>query len=710
MSNESKRCADVADIKVSMFSDAFSGVPRTVTIGAVIAEIRGHTNRLHILHLRKLHEAWKAVCPALDSKKSDEAKAYDSAKKELPPFCVSGTARDRTTPLVHSGLLQIDIDHCRDRMADLIRKLKDDTHVAFGFVSPGGDGLKLGLSIDGDRHAESFQAAQAYFKTRYQVAIDPAVKDRLRLCFVSHDPDAWLRQDSEPLPIIEEAPKMPRSGEVFAMVLPSQAVTISESARAIFTRIEPTRSLFWRGGALVECVEADGITSLAPVKPDGFRSRVERVGPLMAWRSDRDGEPTLSPAIMSADTAKAIMATVEAREILPPIASVLRCPFMIETSTGEVAILGGGYHPENGGTFVMQGDIPPRVPIDEAVKSLHWLIEEVDFQSPGDKARALAGFITPALRMGGFLTKPIPIDVAEADQSQSGKGYRHTLVSSLYNEQPYIVTARAGGVGSFDESLAQALIAGRPFICLDNLRGKLNSQTLESLLTAPGSFPARVPHHGEILIDPKVFILQLSSNGMESTVDLAYRSSISRIRKRPGFNYRDTLGELQARQPYFLGCVFSVIAEWISFGKPRTKDYRHDFREWCQILDWICREILGCGPLMDGHESAQQRVANPGLSWLRLVALALESDGRLGESLIASELVELSGVHGIEIPGDPKGDGESIKQVGRLCARIFKESGIVEIDGFSVTRKIVDQDRGDGRGLMESKRYVFAKL
>lgn len=700
-----------ATYKVSLFENVFSDTPRTVTLSAVIANIGGNTYQTQILRIRELHAKWKSVCPALDSKKSPEAMAYDAAKKSLPAFCVSGTALDRKTPLVHSGLLQVDIDHCADRIPELLAKLRVDPHIAFGFVSPGGDGLKLGLRIDGDRHAESFQAAEDYFEVRYGVKIDPAAKDRLRLCFVSYDPGAWLREDAVALPIPDEAPTPAQSpGEFSAMILPSSAVTISDSARAIFLRIAPNRTLFYRGGAMVEANISDGIVSLSPIKPEGFRSRAERVGRLMAWRSGRDGKPTLSPAIMSLDQAKAIMSSVEAREILPPIASVLRCPFIVESSTSEVEILGRGYHAEHGGTLVVGGDTPPQVPIDEAVNSLLWLLEEFAFQSPGDKSRAVAALITPALRMGGFLKHPIPIDVAEADQSQSGKGYRHTLVSALYNELPYIVTARTGGVGSFDESLSAALVAGRPIICLDNLRGKLNSQTLESLLTSPGLFPARIPHCGEVMIDPRRFILQLSSNGMQSTIDLANRSSICRIRKRPGFSYRDTRGELADRQPYFLGCVFSVIAEWIASGKPRTKDGRHDFPEWNQTLDWICREILHCAPLMDGHESAQQRVANPGLSWLRLVALAIESDGRLGAPVAASVLVETSSNHGLDIPGDPKSGDESHKQVGRICARIFKDSEVVEIDGFTVTRTVEDIVRADGNGSMESKRYVFAKV
>jgi hypothetical protein len=298
--------------------------------------------------------------------------------------------------------------------------------------------------------------------------------------------------------------------------------------------------------------------------------------------------------------------------------------------------------------------------------------------------------------------------VAEADQSQAGKGFRHDLVCSLYRERAYVVTARQGGVGSVDESFAAALVAGRPFVQLDNLRGRMDSQHLESFLTAPGLFPARVPHRGEILINPRRFLIQLSSNGFESTRDLANRASICRIRKRPGFAYRDTLGALQDRQPYFLGCVFAIVAEWIASGKPKTKDCRHDFREWNQTLDWICQNLLGTAPLMDGHEAAQERVSNPALAWVRLVALAIEAERRLGESLIASELCELCDLLEIEIPGSPEAGTEASKQAGRLLRRVFKDGNCAEVDGFEITRSVHYQPR-DAGGSIESKAYTFAK-
>ena len=114
---------------------------------------------------------------------------------------------------------------------------------------------------------------------------------------------------------------------------------------------------------------------------------------------------------------------------------------------------------------------------------------EFDFQTEGDKARAVASLISPALRTGGFLKGRVPADVAEADQSQSGKTYRQKLIAALYNERVSLVTNREGGVGSIDESLNQQLVAGRPFIQFDNFRGRFASAHLEAFLTADGAFP-----------------------------------------------------------------------------------------------------------------------------------------------------------------------------------------------------------------------------
>jgi hypothetical protein len=134
-------------------------------------------------------------------------KAVNSAKQRLPSFCMSGTAADRKTPLVHSGFLQIDLDNLGDSLSAVREQVKNDPHVAFGFVSPSGDGLKLGLRITGDRHEESFAMAEGHFMDRYGLRIDKTVKDRFRLCFVSQDPEMWENPNSVVLNIESTRPK-----------------------------------------------------------------------------------------------------------------------------------------------------------------------------------------------------------------------------------------------------------------------------------------------------------------------------------------------------------------------------------------------------------------------------------------------------------------------------------------------------------------------
>lgn len=365
----------------------------------------------------------------------------------------------------------------------------------------------------------------------------------------------------------------PTTAAPSSLVLPSGRVTISDCAKELFLRIAPHQKMFWYGGAVVEPIDQTGTITLSVVKPEAFRSRAERYGWLVVWRAGANGELVLKPTKMPRDDAAALMAAAEAREILPPIASVLRCPVLVESGEG-VKVLSRGYHRELGGLLIVAGEEPPKVPLEEAVALLKWAIEQFDFQSEGDQSRALAAFITPALRMGGLLKTNAPIDVGEADKSQAGKGHRAEMVCAIYNESSYFVTVRSGGVGSADESFAAALIAGRPFISLDNLRGKINSQHLEAFLTCSSLFPARVPHCPEVLVNPKKFLLQMTSNGLEATRDLANRASICRIRKRQGFLYRDTLGEIQRRQAHFLGCVFAVVTEWIARGKPCTAETR----------------------------------------------------------------------------------------------------------------------------------------
>ena len=171
------------------------------------------------------------------------------------------------------------------------------------------------------------------------------------------------------------------------------------------------------------------------------------------------------------------------------------------------------------------------------------------------------------------------------------------------------------------------------------------------------------------------------------------------------------LEHVRARQPYYLGCVFSVIAEWLAAGKPRTPERRHDFREWAQVLDWIVQRLLVAAPLLNGHLAAQERVSNPALVLLRALCLAAEQDRRQDESFSASGFAELAEAHGISIPGVRAGhEDRAAKQVGIHLGRLFKDTDKIEVDGFTVRRSERLEARQDGNGTYPVKTYGIARI
>jgi hypothetical protein len=450
------------------------------------------------------------------------------------------------------------------------------------------------------------------------------------------------------------------------------------------------------------------------LRAQSFRSLIEKLGMLVVWRSGPEGVPMLKPTTCPADTAEALLSSEPATIHLPKVRGLVACPVLAEVDS-QSHVLAKGYHSVNGGLLVTAGKTPPNMETDQAIEALNLLVADFDFATPGDRSRALASFITPALRLGGWLSGHIPIDIAEADQSQSGKTYRQKVVFALYGEEPYRIALRDGGVGGLDESVAQALIAGRPFIQVDNVRGRIESQFIEMMTTAGGCIGARVPHRSEVQVDSRHFLLMMTSNGVETTRDLANRASIIRIRKRPGVTFRefpegDLLAHVRANQVLFLGAVFAVIRAWITAGKPRTGEKRHDFREWAQILDWIVQHVLAEAPLIDGHTAAQERVSNPALTWLRRVALAVDADHRMDDEIMAGNIGELCEDHSIEIPGlrDTADEVGRNKRVGILMKKAFGDVEEIEIDRYRVKRAEKEQYYEADKQYKKLKAYVFS--
>ena len=501
------------------------------------------------------------------------------------------------------------------------------------------------------------------------------------------------------------------------IILPSsEEPAIQPAANSIFKRISGTKTMFLRGGRVVELGAGDdGGAVLEIVSPAGFCSRLEGYGPVMKWVSGgKDSEPMLKPAACSKELAEKLIAAQEV-DLLPRITSIVTGPVPIEKE-GSLVPLGDGFHDvDSGGGILVRGSVTPKaMTLSEAVAVIVETLADFRFVTDSDRARAVAFLLSPVTKR--VIGVSFPIFIVEAADSQTGKGYLVSTVAAICGERPSLVGQRNGGVGGFDESLGARLIEGRPFILFDNLRGKIDSAYLEMILTAPGAVPCRIPHRGEISIDVTGFTFALTSNGVETTRDLANRANVIRLRKREDgrfteYSEGDLLEHIRANRGRFIGAVFTVMAEWISRGKPLSDDYRGPgaFRTWWRAVDYICREILGTSSPLDGLQAAAERTANPSLQWLREICLAIEGEERIGEEFSGSGLVDLSQEHGLTVPGMRSEGVGAQKIVGGIMKRIFKDDHLHQLDDWTISRDQKEVPREDGKGFREMNFYTVQK-
>lgn len=483
--------------------------------------------------------------------------------------------------------------------------------------------------------------------------------------------------------------------------------------------------MLMRGTTVMETSQDPlGDIVLAQITPERLVSKLEGYGYRIARQETIKEKSGAERAVWRTTTfpvlsAKILMTTDAARESLPPIRRIVPCPIVI-IEAGKMAILKAGYHGHAGGTLITGGDVE-EIPLEQARQAIVDLLSDFAFQSPGDQSRAVASFISPALKFGDWINDDFPMDLSEADKSQTGKSYRFKMLSSIYGCRVASITNDPrGGVGSLDEKVSKAMIEGRQFISLQNIRGRVDSQILEDAIRGQELVTARALRVC-MDVDTRWFLWQMSTNGADLTRDLALRSIITRISKQPeGYKFKryaegDAVEHIKANRPRWLGAVFAILREWHRRGSPRTDEMRHDFRGWVQSLDYIVTEIMGLAPLLDGHKAEQERVGNPCLQWLREVARCVFEAGQEGVPLLTAQLIEPAEEEGVLFPSSipARGDEPTYARAGRAIKKAFQSDidndGIIEVGEFTIAReKVLTFDEGQRRDI-EKTHYVIRR-
>ncbi len=493
-------------------------------------------------------------------------------------------------------------------------------------------------------------------------------------------------------------------------------ISITSTAKRLAEVYSNKQELFYRRGRIVT-INREG--TFEDLTPEAAQSFFEPYVQFVTYEKDDKGHLISMPLVLSRPQAAALIKALLRQEKMPLVQIVTNCPVLRERNN-ELRVI-SGYDRETG--ILARGAQPEEMFLSQAKAIIHEMFDDFKFVSEGDRSRAFAFLLIPALQWSGLVpTRNRPFLYWEADEKGGGKGYGGYMVTATYNFSPVTVSKKKSGVGKgIDESIDTQLIGGKPFTILDNLRGKIDSEALEAFLTSE-KYAARKLHQA-MTVDTSYHVVMGTSNSAQLTSDLADRSLICRIIKQPeSYVFKelakdvDILTHIQKNQPRYLGAVFRIIREWHGRGRPRTNEYRHRFREWVQPLDWMCQHLLDAAPLMGGHQETQSRASTSHLSWLRKVAQAVEKSCLLDRDLQCYQLADICDNCEITLPGLEEGRGFSdasekerkqvFSQIGRKLSSCFKHvnAGALVIDGFTVERREVAAMEGSYR------TYRFSKL
>lgn len=154
-----------------------------------------------------------------EAKNIGNTELSDQLKKKLPAFTYTSTFKQRRKLEYLNSfeyILGLDFDKIGDKekLEQIQNQIKEDPYTFATFVSPSGEGIKVFYRIEYDNRVDNwlkekqfedlrnyyvykFNQANDYAETKYNIKGDVSVKDITRLCFVSHDPQAYFNKDAK---------------------------------------------------------------------------------------------------------------------------------------------------------------------------------------------------------------------------------------------------------------------------------------------------------------------------------------------------------------------------------------------------------------------------------------------------------------------------------------------------------------------------------
>lgn len=212
--------------------------------------------------------------------------------------------------------------------------------------------------------------------------------------------------------------------------------------------------------------------------------------------------------------------------------------------------------------------------VDEALDLIWDTFGEFPYLSQADRANTLGLLMTPLIRP--IILHSIPICLLDAPQKGAGKSMLVVLMCILATGRSAPLMPVPSSEEEWEKRVTTVLMEGQTIVCLDNVRGVLQSATLDLLLTSE-MYTGRVLGQSSMLQLPNRSIWTATGNNLKVGGDLARRAywirldpKMSNPWMRTGFRHPDLVSRVTEMRTALVRAIFILVRAWYAAGKPQA--------------------------------------------------------------------------------------------------------------------------------------------
>lgn len=352
-------------------------------------------------------------------------------------------------------------------------------------------------------------------------------------------------------------------------------------------------ALFWFGSDIARVdVRSTGERAVTILNEHSLSLHLDRT--VNYFRRDKDGLMSLV-----GPPRRVVNSALSCTPPLPPLRGLTRVPLFAPDGSLETT---PGYSRATACLYLPACELPPlperpsAADVDAANRLLDEMLQDFPFPETASKTNYIGLLLTPFLR--AMVLGPTPFHLVMKPTSGSGATLLIDLLAIIATGRAIDPISRPRSDDAFEAKLLASLMSGDVLLVLDNLKGELDSDVLEAMLTADSYSGRKLYTHQKVSIPVRVTWaatannLTLSRDMARRTVPIRLDANSERPEERDDFKILDLKLWALENRARLIWALIVMIRHWIALGAQPSNDVFGSFERWACTVGGV---LGACG-------------------------------------------------------------------------------------------------------------------